>query len=769
MLKSHNIFGILMKLRFIILVLLMLFAALANAQPYFQRHDSIKVEISGSYLSNPWAGGLNFIQMSNIDLNLDGIKDVFIFDRTGNKVRTFINNGTANTVDFKHAPQYEKRFPELHDWALLADYNCDGKEDIFSYSSGGFAVYKNTSDSITGLSFTLITSLQFSVYNPPNGQLINLYVSSTDIPAITDIDNDGDLDVVTFAITGTYIEYHQNQSMELYGTCDSLKFEMKNRCWGYASENAMSNNFLLNDTCFGNVPNPGLVTNSNGEERSAERHSGSCVLCLDLDGDADKELVTGDISFNNLTMLINGGTPAAASMVAVDTDFPANNGSTTSVDLALFPCGYYVDVNHDQAKDLIVSPNAPNASENFNSVVYYKNLGTNSFPDFEFQQSNLFQDNMIDVGEGAYPVFFDYNNDGLKDLFIGDYGYYNFPSFSRKIALFKNVGTATLPEYRLITRDYLGLSTIGITNMVPAFGDLDGDNDSDMILGGYDGKLHYFENIGLPGDTANFVLSQANFRNSNNKVIDIGDFAAPQIVDVDNDGKNDLVVGGRNAKIAYFHHIGSATASIPLMDSVSYFWGGIKVNAPNYVTGYSYPFLFKHNGVTKLLVGTEKGYLRMYDNIDGNLTGLFTLSDSTYLDIYEGARSAPNGADINNDGYMDLVVGNYSGGVAFYKGTSSLIMDAGVSMQQPVTDVVLFPNPANHNLTVQIKNPGSNDYSLELYSVVGQLIVSGKMNGTKYTFNTESLAQGVYICKITENKHGNGRKNVMVKRLVIQH
>ena len=31
-------------------------------------------------LENPWTGGLNFTQFSNIDLNLDGIQDLFIFD-----------------------------------------------------------------------------------------------------------------------------------------------------------------------------------------------------------------------------------------------------------------------------------------------------------------------------------------------------------------------------------------------------------------------------------------------------------------------------------------------------------------------------------------------------------------------------------------------------------------------------------------------------------------------------------------------------------------
>ena len=67
-------------------------------------------------------------------------------------------------------------------------------------------------------------------------------------------------------------------------------------------------------------------------------------------------------------------------------------------------------------------------------MVYYKNTGLNNFPDFVYQQNNLLQDNMIELGEGAYPVFFDYDNDGLKDLFISNYGNFASSGFLPKIA-----------------------------------------------------------------------------------------------------------------------------------------------------------------------------------------------------------------------------------------------------------------------------------------------------------------------------------------------
>ncbi|MGZ4048968.1 MAG: FG-GAP-like repeat-containing protein [Bacteroidia bacterium] len=752
----------------LVVIYFFVFISTTFAQPYFQWDDSIQVKISGAFITNPWAGGLNFIQASNIDLNLDGIKDLVMFDRTGNKMRTFINKGTVDSVNYKYDPQYENKFPYLHDWALLTDYNCDGKEDIFSYSDigTGCKVYKNTSSIATGLQFTLVDSLLTTIYNPPGGPRANLYISPVDIPALCDIDNDGDLDLVTFAHSSTYIEYHQNQSMELHGNCDSLLFQVKNKCWGYVSENPLSNTYYLNDTCVGNVSSPGITTEN--DDYKSMSHTGGTEVCIDLNGDGDKEFIVGDITYNNLSMLTNSGDSVSSSFSAIDINFPANNASTIPVNLTTFPAAYYVDVNNDGIKDLVVSPNAPNYSENFNSVVYYKNTGANNFPVFEYKQSNLFQDNMIDVGEGAYPVFFDYDNDGLKDLFVADYGYFGASAFKSKTALFKNTGTITNPKFDLITRDYDSLSTLGILNMVPAFGDMDGDGDADMVIGCYNGDLQYFENTAAAGAPANFVLASANLKNSNGRTIDVGDFAAPQIVDVDNDGKNDLVIGSQNGKLAYYHHTGSATAAIPVLDSVTHYFGNVKVNRPGYFYGYSYPFLFKQGAVSKLLVGAESGFIQLYDSIDGNLSGAFSRVDTAYLGIFQGTRTAPAGADINNDGLMDLMVGNYEGGVSFYKGTSSYTsINSNENFIRFNFD--LFPNPASNNFTVKINNSENKMYLFELFNVMGQLIREEKTADNLLTIDAQSLKQGVYICKVSEiNNLGNKMSGALTKRIIIQ-
>ena len=45
--------------------------------------------------------------------------------------------------------------------------------------------------------------------------------------------------------------------------------------------------------------------------------------------------------------------------------------------------------------------------------------------DFEMPIYNFLQNDMVDLGSESYPVFFDYNTDGLLDIICGNYGYFD--------------------------------------------------------------------------------------------------------------------------------------------------------------------------------------------------------------------------------------------------------------------------------------------------------------------------------------------------------
>jgi hypothetical protein len=702
-------------------IILLWIVSYGNAQTplYFFRADSVKVKSASSYLKNPWAGGLNNPQFSEIDLNFDGIKDLFIFDRSGNKAITYLNQGTVATIDYTHAPEYQNTFPAMTDWVYLADFNCDGKEDIFTHTNGAITIYRNDGNAIDGLKFTLVNSSLQSDYI---SDTTSITVGAVSLPTISDVDDDGDLDILNFRTSSIYLEFHKNRSMDLYGTCDSLDFILTANCWGYFSENSISNDVNLNDTCSDDISNKN------------SRHAGSTLLAIDLNGDNDKDLLVGDISFKNMVMLTNGGDNQSAHITAQESDFPSYDAP---INQTVFPGAFYVDVNNDTANDLLVSPNAANMSENANSVWYYRNMGTTSSPLFTLEQKNLFQDEMIEMGEGSYPVFFDYNVDGLLDLVIGNYGYYNNTgSYQSGLALYENVGSLSHPEFKFITTDYSSIASLGLQNVIPAFGDMDNDGDADLLIGNKDGALHYFENPAGAGNTASFILTEAFYQG-----IDVGGFSAPCISDMNNDSKPDLIIGEQNGNLNYFENEGTST--IAAFSTTNNFWGQVDVRQDGSILGYSTPQLVKINTTSHLFVGSESGDIYHYTNIDSNLTGTFTLEDTTLGNIYEGTRSGIGANDLNNDGLLDIIVGNYGGGLALFYGANTGGIK-NISSQNLSNIKKLYPNPVDEKLIIEFNRENISS-QIKIYDQIGKEIYRSTMDTKSSIFiDTESFSNGIY-------------------------
>ena len=920
---------------FLLIIVYVFTIACSIAQPYFTRYDSVPVTINNNTLKYPWSGGLNSCQFSTIDLNMDNIEDLFVFDRGGNKITTFINNGTSGIADYTLAPQCRSMFVNqhdprgtFHDWILLRDYDMDGKKDIFTYSTGATAVYRNTTETADSITFELMTPFLKSNYNP---NYLALYISPVDMPTFIDVDNDGDLDVLTFHISGLQIEFHSNQSQELYGHSDSLTYMLYDQCWGDFSENGSSNAVYL-DTCYW-----GFIAGDNTHEihsGGGSRHSGSSTLALDINNDGVKEFLLGDISFNNLTLLSNNGTLLNAHMFEQNTAAPPN---TTATNLAVFPAAFYEDINNDNVKDLITSPNTTNITENFNSVWLYTNNGTTSLPEFEFTQSNFLQDNMIEAGEVSFPVFFDANNDGLQDLIIGNYGYYAANgNYKSKLSYYENTGTTENPAFQLITRDYAGIESLNLKSIVPTFGDIDGDSIPEMLIGDSNGVLHLFENNSQPGQAASFVLSQPNYAG-----IDVGWNAAPQLFDVNDDTLLDLLIGERNGNLNYYENTG--TANNPVFTLISEEFGGVDVRKPGFNIGYCVPFMFKLNDELQLFAGSESGDIYQYTNIEetmdaenmlyaeigqdtiqsadaqttpfgtqykngrnqflitaeelqaagfqngtietiafnvasaaggtirnfkislanreaGDLSDFEELNFTTVfledavvdatgwkeftfdqkftwnpasdllvqvcfdttldfatnskvyctttsyisnvgasadnaagcsmnstvsinlrpniklslkpafpkkgvLALFEGVRTSLSGTDLDSDGYMDIVIGNYAGGVCYYKGDSTGISTEISKPEIKNIEATLYPNPSNENITLNISEPTKTNAMIEIYNITGQLINSFQLQKgiSNFIINTSAMPSGIYLLNISE------KQNNLVKKFVVNH
>lgn len=721
-------------------ILIFFSSSAAEAQFQFAFNDSIVVRKFGVDLTLPWSGGLNYVQVSDLDIDFDGDNDLFVFDRSNDQIRVFKHEIQGASHFYSFLADSRSLFPsDIRYRATMLDYNGDGKNDLFTYGVGGTKVYKNTGNATNGLSWVLVKNLLTSDYWGSN---LNLYVSSSDIPAIVDIDLDGDIDVLTYHIGGQHVQYHQNQSMELYGHADSLIFVLKNECWGGFSEDVTTNALFLNDQdapCLtGNVPNAERPSTNTALFDESKAHSGSTLLAIDIDGSGVKDLIVGDVSYPNMSLLINGGVAPNTNslMISVDPAFPSNS---VAVNMQLFPAAYSVDVDFDGVKDVLVAPNARNVSENETSILLYKNTGSNSVSNFVYQTKSFLQEEMIEHGTGSIPVFADVTGDGLLDMFVSNFFAYK-PTLSKesRMAYYKNTGSLQQAIFTFVDEDFLNLSQANYgLRMVPTFGDLDGDNKPDLILGLENGTMVYCKNIST-GATPLFAAGVTAYPDNNGTIINVGQYAAPQLFDLNNDGKLDLLIGKKTGEVVYYKNIGSS--SVPSFQLITNTLGSVDVSvSPD---GFPYPHFFRHLDTTYLLIGAYDGQFRFYDSIDAALTGNFHLRQANFLGLDLCAYSACSVNDVDNDGKLDLFVGQDLGGVFHLEHDENSNLDLAEQTSSP--NFSIYPNPTTGLFCIKSERIG---VQMDLLDQFGRSCLHVQLEKSDTWIDLAFLSKGIYFLK----------------------
>lgn len=703
--------------------------------------------VSGNELANPLTGGINAPQLSEVDLDDDGIMDLYIFDRIGNRHLTFLNSGATSGNHYTYAPEFEANFPPVEGWLLLRDYDADGIMDIFAYSDqivSGVMVFKGqyTSGKIDFVRHNFDELLNMIFVPLPTGGSTQLYVSEIDVPAIDDIDCDGDLDIMTFSVGGGYIDWYKNVSVESGFGRDSLHYELEENCWGGLFESGISNDLNLS-------PVPGDCYEGFWDEESVdERHSGSTLLTFDRDNDGDKELVLGDISFTNLILLNNAGGCAEAWFNEQEGNFPAED---VAADIPIFPAAFYLDVDNDGVKDLLAAPNSTTASEDLNALWFYKNTGSTDMPTFDLQQENFLIDQMLDFGSGAQPAFVDYNADGLLDLIVGNYSYFvPFGERDPRLFLFLNTGTAENPQFTLENDDFLEMSQYAQSsyNYAPTFGDLDGDGDQDILIGEQFGQLFYGENTAGPGNP--IAISDINY---NYQGINVGQASVPQIIDLNRDGLKDLVIGEKNGNVNYFVNTGTTTNPAfepdPSVAPNNFFLGGIDTRIPGYSTGHSAPFIVDTEAEGyKLYTGSEIGRIEVYSNIDGNLDATFVTETETFGDLAEGIRTHLVLEDLNNDGMLEVILGNFAGGLEIFGTSIPKYVNVSTEDQDVFSGMRFFPNPSSDKIHLLLEGQAITDKLVTVYDKLGRKCFARDWNSGSIELDISHLVPGVYFIEI---------------------
>ena len=110
------------------------------------------------------------------------------------------------------------------------------------------------------------------------------------------------------------------------------------------------------------------------------------------------------------------------------------------------------------------------------------------------------------------------------------------------LVLYENVGPTSVPDFGPRGGFISPVAAVESSgNGAPAFGDIDGDADPDLILGSTDGGLVFYENV---GDAGKPLFERKDLLDG----LTVGEGSTPALVDV-GDGALGLVVGNSDGTL----------------------------------------------------------------------------------------------------------------------------------------------------------------------------------------------------------------------------
>jgi hypothetical protein len=596
------------------------------------------------------------------DLDADGDVDLVVGQYDGS-LRYFANTGSRT------APAYTERTGAANPFNGLAagvfstpslgDLDGDGDLDaLVGRYSGTFEYFENTGNAMNP-AFVLRVGLQ----NP----LFGVDVGLRSAPALGDLDGDGDLDLVTGQYNPATFRYFQNTGtpaapafVERTGTAnpfsaapitgstpvlgdvdrdgdlDLAAGQVNGTLWIF--ENRGTSTGPLFPVIY--APNP-LAGRDVGYR--------SAPALGDLDGDGDLDLVSGMQTGQFLT-LKNRRSPKAPRIALFDPLVGQSVGAQRSTPS-------FGDLDGDGDLDLL-------AGSYDGTFHYFANTGSALAPAFAPRTGAANPLNGLDVGKFSSPALVDLDADGDLDLVSGD-------DYSH-LRYFANTGTRFSPAFveRTGAANPLAGFLTESSGATPAFGDLDGDGDLDLVVGSFGTGLgfEYFENTGSASSPA-FVERYG----SANPVAKgwQGYDAAATLGDFDGDGDLDLV--GGNAFYAngvfYFENTGSATNPAFVQRT-----GPASPFHPPVASGYG--FLptradLDGDGDLDVVFGRGDGTFASFENVGGPDFRQMPPPSNPLSGQNVGSLAAPAVGDVDSDGDGDLVVGNSIGTFSYYKNTST--------------------------------------------------------------------------------------------------
>lgn len=612
---------------------------------------------------------------------------------------------------------------------------------------------------------------------------LSIDVGSYAAPVFLDMDGDGDRDLVIGNSNGQLLVYENRadsgSDAPVWAAGQTLRDETDTviDVGSYAEPTV--------DDIDGDGDHDLLVGNSSGQIYLVENTGGSAapswvrrdritdgtgsvidvgsyanLLLLDHDADGDRDLLIGN-SNGTLTLYLRGGTTQSPVWS------PAGQLQNDT--------GAVIDVGSYAAPMLLPGAAADedelSVGNSSGQIRRFLNIGTAASP--SWQDGGLLQTpggSTVDVGSYANPILFDLVTDGPVHLMVGDsdgrldivteqtggwaqtlsgynafdVGTYSSPALadldsdadldllignsSGQLYLRSNLGTATSVAWFLAERlvDPTGAVIDIGSRAAPTLVDLDDDGDLDIVVGNSSGRLFLVRNDGDAATPSWAAGAQINY--GNGSVIDVGSYAAPVAGDFDSDGDMDLLVGNSGGLVRYLRNDGDSSApSWVSAGNLALASGGTLD-----VGSYAYPAVYDpdRNGTLDLLVGNSDGQMRHFDNLvpfDFSLVAAAGQLDG--IDV--GSYAAPAFADIDSDGDDDAFVGNSNGLMSLYPRYGQVLVeytDAGTyTAVLRVTDN--SGETATDDVMIEVLPPGSPSALGSATPVIGDVPLTVQFSG----------------------------------------
>ena len=556
----------------------------------------------GTTLDHPFYGGFNLPRPQFADIDADGDLDLFVQEVTG-YVKFFENTGTSSEPAFVwRSDQYEGL--DVGEWFRIVDLDQDGDLDILAETPFSYLrLFRNEGTPEAPAFTTVLDSLRGADGAP-------LFADRQNIPTLTDLDCDGQLDLFIGRVDGTVLRYE-----------------------------SVGNNEE-------GIPQFSLITRRFEDIEIVNQfmslHGANALVFHDVDDDGDKDLFWGDFFEPGVLLIPNTGTCELPNLRNEPVPFPISDPVATSG----YNAPLFADLNGDGTDEFLLGVLGGAFNPHTSSVDNFYQF-TLTQEDFELHSKTFLPS--IDVGSDSYPVFADLDADGDQDLILANK--ISETDFnSGQVYYYENLsesGTVQFQERGTI------LPLTGHFHFAPAFGDLDADGDLDMFTGTWNKGILYWRNDGS--------AQESNFAQVENMTVQLtrGSNSSPALVDIDADGDLDLFVGESSGDLNFYRNTGSGEA--PFFELVSDKFEGIDVgrrSVPRFVD-------IDYDGDMDMLVGREFDGVALYLNNGSAAEPLF--EEAGILDVRVPVYGVPAMVDIDQDGDLDLFTGSISGGLLFFR------------------------------------------------------------------------------------------------------